>query len=216
MMALREYATGTGGDIIIPIIKAGSDDFAVGGDWTPVAGDVKVSKDGGASGNIGTLPVFVADIGWKFVFSDAELTAARVNINIVDSATKAIKDQHIIIDTYGNASAQHAFNLNTATQTVASVVGNVDGSIGSLGATAKSDVNAEVDDVINVDTHAELAVIPAKDAPLGSKITLMAMATRNGGTATATVLTIHKDDASDLGSGALSDVAGTFSRGKVS
>lgn len=115
---LRKYATGTGADIIVPVIKAGSDDFAVGGDWTPAAGDVKVSKDGDASANIATLPVFIADIGWKFVFSDAELTAARTNINIVDSATKAIKDQHIVIDTYGNASAQHAFDLNTATQDV--------------------------------------------------------------------------------------------------
>jgi len=104
---IRRYGTGTGADIIIPIAKAGAtDDFAIAADWTPAAGDVKISKAGGAAANIGTLPVFVTSIGWKFVFSDAELTAARINVNIVDSATKAIKDQHIVIETKGHASAQ--------------------------------------------------------------------------------------------------------------
>lgn len=106
-MELRKYGVGTGADLIIPIVKAGVSDFAVAADWTPAAGDVKISKDGGTAANIGTLPVFVTGIGWKFVFTDAELTAKRININVVDSATKAIEDQHIIIETYGNASAQH-------------------------------------------------------------------------------------------------------------
>lgn len=118
----REYAAGTGADIIIPIVKAGSADFSVAADWTPVAGDVKISKNGGAAANIATLPVFVTSIGWKFVFSDAELTAARININVVDSATKAIEDQHISIETYGNALAQHAFNRNAANVTVGTIV----------------------------------------------------------------------------------------------
>lgn len=110
-MYLRKYGTGTGADVIIPINKAGSDDFAVGGDWTPVAGDVKVSKNGGAAANISTLPVFITGIGWKFVFSDAELTTARINVNIVDAATKAIKDRHFVVETQGHASALH--NIDT-------------------------------------------------------------------------------------------------------
>ena len=115
---IRKYATGTGADIIIPVVKASSSDFAVSADWTPASGDVKISKDGAAAANIGTLPTFITSIGWKFVFTDAELTAARININIVDSATKAVEDQHLIIETYGNASAQHAFDLDTAEQSV--------------------------------------------------------------------------------------------------
>ena len=105
---LRKYATGAGADIIVPLIKRAVMDFAVAADFTPAAGDVKISIDGGAAANIATLPVAVTSIGWKFVFSDAELTGARININIVDSATKAIEDQHIVIETYGHASAQHA------------------------------------------------------------------------------------------------------------
>ena len=105
-------------DITIPIIKAGSDDFAVGGDWTPQAGDVKLSKDAAAANNIGTLPTYVTNVGWKFVFTAAELQARHININIVDSATKAIKDQHFVIETFGHASANTIFDLNDATPTV--------------------------------------------------------------------------------------------------
>lgn len=127
MVFERKYATGTGADIIIPIIKAGVNDFAVSADWTPAAGDVKISKDGGAAANIGTLPTFITDIGWKFVFTNAELTAARINVNVVDSATKAIEDQHIIIETYGHASAQHAFDRNVATPGVE--ISSIDGAV---------------------------------------------------------------------------------------
>jgi hypothetical protein len=118
MSELRKYATGTGADIVIPMVKVGGSDFALGPDWTPAVGDIKVSKDNGTAANIATLPVFITDVGWKFVFSNAELTAARININIADSAPKAIEDQHIIINTYGNTLAQHAFDLDTAEQSV--------------------------------------------------------------------------------------------------
>jgi len=114
MEYLRKYATGSGADIIIPMPKAGSADFATSGDWTPAAGDVKISKDGGAAANIATLPTYITNVGWKYVFSDAELTAARISVNIVDSATKAVDDQHFSIVTYGNASALIVADLSDA------------------------------------------------------------------------------------------------------
>jgi hypothetical protein len=118
---LRKYGTGTGADIYINIPKAGSANHAVSADWTPAAGDVKISKDGGAAANIGTLPTAVAmgnSTIWKFVFTDAELQAAFVSVTISDSATKAVDDTGFSIETYGNASALHAFDLDTATQSV--------------------------------------------------------------------------------------------------
>jgi hypothetical protein len=118
---MRKYGTGTGADIYINIPKAGSANHALNADWTPAAGDVKISKDGGAAANIGTLPVAVAmgnSAIWKFVFSDAELQAAFISVTISDSATKAVDDTGFSIETYGNASALHAFDLDTATQKV--------------------------------------------------------------------------------------------------
>lgn len=118
MPFLRKYGAGTGADVIVPMIVAGGTDHRVGADWTPQAGDVKVSKDGAAAANIGTLPSYIAGIGWKFVFSDAELQCARLSVQVTDSATKAVEDQHFVVETYGHASAQHAFDLDTALQSV--------------------------------------------------------------------------------------------------
>lgn len=76
-------------------------------------------------------------------------------------------------------------------------------------------INAEVNDVLNVDAKTELAAIPAANASLGDKIALMAMATRNGGAATATAVTVNKDGGTALGTGSLADNGTTFTRGKL-
>lgn len=121
MPFLRKYATGSGADVYIPLIKRGIVDFAVGADYTPSAGDVKISIDGGTAANIGTLPVAVTmgnTAYWKFVFSNAELTGKCMIITVADAATKAVEDQSFIIETYGHASAMYqddiaAANLST-------------------------------------------------------------------------------------------------------
>jgi hypothetical protein len=105
----RKY--GTASKVRIPIVKASSSDFAVGADWTPASGDVKISKDGGAAASITTLPTAIA-MGngaiWEFAISATEMQAAEITITAVDSATKAVQDQAISILTFGNASAQLA------------------------------------------------------------------------------------------------------------
>jgi hypothetical protein len=104
--------------IYIPIVKRGVVDFAVGADWTPAAGDVKISKDGGAAANVTNLPTAIA-MGnaaiWDFSITATEMQAAQVVITVADSATKAVEDQAIEIETYGNASAQSEFDLDTPT-----------------------------------------------------------------------------------------------------
>ena len=46
-MFLSKYNTAR--HIYLPIVKRAVVDFAVSADWTPAAGDVKISKDGGAA-----------------------------------------------------------------------------------------------------------------------------------------------------------------------
>ena len=106
-MFIRKYgvASVANTSVYIPIIKVGVNNFAVSADWTPATGDVKITKDGGTPANIATLPVYVANLGWKFVFSLAEMQCKQAQILIVDSATKAIEDQFFNIETFGHASA---------------------------------------------------------------------------------------------------------------
>jgi len=83
-----------------PIIKAGSTDYALTADWTPAAGDVQISKDGGAFANIATLPTFIsgaAALNWSL--SATECEATEIVIQVIDSATKAVQDQFFRLQT---------------------------------------------------------------------------------------------------------------------
>lgn len=81
---------------------------------TFAAGDVTISKNGAAAINTTNLPV---DIGstYTLTLTATEQQAARLIIKISDqTATQIWLDTTITIETYGNASAQHAFDLGTA------------------------------------------------------------------------------------------------------
>lgn len=115
MEILRKYNTAT--HIYIPIVKRAVVDFAVGADWTPAAGDVKISKDGGAAANVTNLPTAIAmgnTAYWDFSMTATEMQAAKIVVTVADSATKAVEDQSFLIATYGNASAEHAVDLDDA------------------------------------------------------------------------------------------------------
>lgn len=141
---MRKYGVTLSGAYIIPlpIIKRGVVDYAVSGDWTPGAGDVRVRKDGGSWANIGTLPTASSAGGngvsavWDFILSNTELTAKRVEVMISDAATKAIEDQYFVIETYGHASAMYpsdpgADNTNAETRFLRASKGLIYGTVGN-------------------------------------------------------------------------------------
>lgn len=116
---LRKYntllVTGTTA-IKIPLIKRGVVDFAASGDYTPAIGDVKVWVDGTAA-NITNLPTAINSgncTHWEFILTAAELSCKQLVVTITDSATKAVEDQHFIIETFGNASAMYQADLSAA------------------------------------------------------------------------------------------------------
>jgi hypothetical protein len=127
--------------VYIPIVKRAVVDFALSADWTPAAGDVKISKDGGAAANVTNLPAAIAmgnTAMWDFSLTATEMQAAQIMVTVADSATKAVEDQMFVIETYGNASGQHAFDLGTATQSV-----NVS-SINGVAASSVTTINANI------------------------------------------------------------------------
>ena len=124
MAFLSKY--GVARHIYIAIPKAGSANHAVNADWTPAAGDVKISKDGGAAANVTNLPTAIAmgnSTIWDFSITATEMQAAQIMVTVADSATKAVDDTGFIIETYGHASGQHtmdlAQNYDFATGTIA-------------------------------------------------------------------------------------------------
>lgn len=137
MSNLSKY--GVARHIYKPMIKRAVVDFAVGADWTPAAGDVKISKDGGAAANVTNLPVAIVmgnTAYWDFSLTATEMQAAQVIVTVGDSATKAVEDQLLEIETYGNTNAQHAVDLDdnvraglTAMRPDAFLAGTVDNTV---------------------------------------------------------------------------------------
>ena len=85
--------------------------------WVPAQVDCEIMKDGGSS----TLCDNTATdegVTFSIVLTATEMEFARGVLKVQDAATKVILDTVIHIETYGNASAQHAFDLDTARQEV--------------------------------------------------------------------------------------------------
>ena len=97
-------------------------------DATPVtfaAGDVRISQNGGAFVNTTNLPTHVGLGVYQLVLTATEMQTARIAVVIIDQTNpKDWEDQAILINTFGNASAQFAFNRSQANVTVGSIVAN--------------------------------------------------------------------------------------------
>ena len=110
MAELRKYGVAT--TFVFPLIDRGALDF----ETTPVTfqnSDCQISKDQGAFANTGVTPAHVDRGIYVLSLSATEMEAARVSIAVIDiTATKLWEDQAIIVDTYGNASAEHEFDLD--------------------------------------------------------------------------------------------------------
>ena len=183
--------------IRIPIRKAGSNDFAVGADWTPAAGDVKLSKNGAAQANIGTLPTY-SEGSWEFTLTGTELSARLVEVRIVDSATKAVDDEGFNVETFGHASAMFADNYITAINNLST-----------------AQVNAEVVDALATDTYAEPTTVPAATSSLSDKIAYLFTRLRNKREQTSSAETIYQDDGSTvLATASKADDNTTFTKGE--
>jgi hypothetical protein len=81
-------------------------------DAVHVSGDTKIMKNEGSENN--TTNGFVdKGTGYSLILSSTEMEAARIILYFIDQGTKAWRDKSIVIETYGNTSAQHELDLDT-------------------------------------------------------------------------------------------------------
>lgn len=162
-MFISKY--GVARHIYIPIVKRAVVDFAVSADWTPAAGDVKISKDGGAAANVTNLPVAIA-MGntaiWDFSLTATEMQAAQIVVTVADAATKAVEDQSFIIQTHGNASAQYQIDLADAVRAGLTALPNANaeaaGGLFTRG-TGAGQINQEDNGYISVNVKAFIRTV---------------------------------------------------------
>ena len=166
-MILRKYNVAATIDGV-PLVKRGSIDFKA--NPTLAAGDVKISKDGGAFANLTTLPAVTPASG-EFVeiaLSATEMQAARIAIKFIDqTAPKEWEDQAVLIETYGHASAAHEFDLDTASvaQTGDSFarIGATGSGLTTLASQASLDT---LDNFVDTEVAAILAAVDTEIAAL--------------------------------------------------
>lgn len=115
MEVQRKY--GVEAKIIFPLVTKDAADFLTGA--TLAAGDATISKDEGVFASTTNTIVEEGNGFYSLTLTATEMQAARICVSIRDqTATKEWEDQAVIMSTYGNASAQHEFDLDTATQSV--------------------------------------------------------------------------------------------------
>jgi hypothetical protein len=107
---LRQYGKQT--TIDFELYKPDGSDLKT--DAVHAAGDTKIMKDEGAEAN--TSNGFAdKGQGYSITLSAAEMQAARVKVYVVDqSSPKVWLDTTVVIETYGDANAQHAFDVEKA------------------------------------------------------------------------------------------------------
>lgn len=172
---------------------------------TLAAGDVQVSKDGGAFTNIATLPAATpaAGRGLRVAFSAAELTCKEIMVQFVDVAGAEWEDLAFVVETYGNAAAKHPFDLATANVTVGS---NLDKTGYALSAAGLDSVAAPAD--ITSDSNARSSLVKMVRAIFNYMF--------NDARATSASLTVRDDGGSVRQTMALSNDGTTQTKGKSS
>ena len=194
---------------------------------TLASGDAKVSKDGGALANVATLPTVIGSSAVVQIdLSSTEMNADNVTIVLSDAAGGQWCDLVIGLQTAANqfddlalASALATVNAyvdELETRLTAARAGYLDNLSGGPVATA-ADVNAQVLDVLTVDTFAELSGVPAATASLKDKIGWLFMLARNKRLTTGTSDKVRNDgDSGDVATATVSDDGTTFTRGEWS
>lgn len=210
MFFLAKYGVQT--SFRFAVIKSSSSDLAATGDWTPATGDTKISKDGGNVANTSNNPSAVGGTGsvlWSITLTAAELQAAEIVIQIVDSATKAIEDQTLVIYTYGHASAKIRADLSDSVWlgltggaaikaktdlipaspaqegTLSTIEGKVDSVLADTNMLQVDWVNSGRLDLLIDGIKAKTDLIPASPAAVGSKMDIVDAPSSAGKTALA-------------------------------
>lgn len=115
----------------------------------------------------------------------------------------------------GNVTGSVASVTGAVGSVTGNVGGNVVGTVGSLAAQAKADVNAEVVDALTVDTYAEPSAVPAATSTIKDKLNWLFALARNKMTQTSTTSTLRNDgDSGNVGTSTVSDDGTTATRGK--
>ena len=147
----------------------------------------------------------------------AALVSGRMDASVGAMAANTLTASALATDAVTEIQNGLATPTNITAGTITTVTNLTNApTAGDLTATMKASVNAEVLDVLNVDTFAELSSPPAATSSLRAKLTWLFMWARNRSTQTSTERKLYADDATTVvGTESVSDDGTTYSKGEA-
>lgn len=147
--------------------------------------------------------------------TSALTTVGSIGKLLVDNvnATISSRSSHSAADVWSSGTRTITGTGSGALTAASFAPGAIDAA--ATAADYLAEINAEVKDVLETDTHAEPAAVPAATSSLKDKINWLFALARNKITQTATTQTLRNDgDAGNIATAAVSDDSTTFTRGK--
>jgi hypothetical protein len=175
--------------------------------------DGAITSKGDGKHEIDLPDAAFASAGYLTVILSATSVTGRVYSEILAVGITAELDSSARVTL---AASQPDYDLPTNTELNAALAASDDATLAAIAALATpADVNAQVLDVLSVDTFAELSAPPAATSSLKDKITWLFMYARNRVTQTALARTLYRDDTTTVaGTSATSDNGTTFTKGE--
>lgn len=173
-----------------------------------------VPLDATDTGTLGKLFVYIREAGALTVWREYTVVPANVYDSLVLGTDKLEVDATLI----EGADATTVLRAQVATE-----LGTYDGptnaelaaALGALNDLSAADVNAEVVDALATDAYAELAAVPAANAPLADKINFLFALARNKITNNGTTMALRNDaDSGDIATAPVSEAGSTVTRGE--
>lgn len=178
---------------------------------------LRISGDATAANNAEAFFDGTGYAGTNNVIPSVTTVTGNVNGNVAGSVGSVTGAVGSVTGAVGSVTGAVASVTGAVGSVTGNVGGNVTGSVGSLAAQAKADVNAEVVDALDVDTYAQPGQgTPAATNTIRTMLSYLFKAWRNRTDQTATEYRLFNDDAVTVDHKATaSDNGTTASRGEV-
>lgn len=211
-VATQTYEIWPSGDYLRPTTSGRTLDVSTGGeagvDWANIGSPTTAQNLSATNIDVDQIVASVSGAVGSVTGAVASVTGA------VGSVTGAVGS--VTGNVGGNVTGTVASVVGAVGSVTGNVGGNVTGSVGSLAAQAKTDVNAEVVDVLATDTYAEPGQgAPAATATLAAKLNYLYKSWRNKKNNDGSTTNLYADDATTVDQKqTTSESGGTVTKGE--
>ena len=181
------------------------------GSVTGAVGSVAGNVGGNVTGSVGSI----SGIAFPTNFGDLAITVTTGQVTVGTNNDKTGYTASTVSDKTGYSISGTLTTLDALDTQQDTQHASTQSDIAALNNISAADVNAQVLDVLNTDTFAELGSVPAATSTLVQKLTFLFMLARNQVEQTETTATLRADNTTTaVGTATVSDDATTATKGE--